>query len=66
MSICAQLMFTSFMGVHFKLVYIVYYRYPDVLQRPNIPSTVYTRDQAVKACDLTKQILDGVSESYLD
>ena len=42
------------------------FRYPDVLHRPHIPSTVYDRDQAVKACELAKQILDAVAENYLN
>ena len=41
-------------------------RYPDVLHRPHIPSTVYDRDQAVKACELAKQILAVVEENYLN
>ena len=59
-------------GPHDPLVYIllsecVYsvYRYPDVLQRPHIPSTVFTREQAEQACEIARRILNLVEEEYI-
>ena len=45
-------------------VSIKFIRYPDVLERPKIPSTVYSRDQAERACKICRQIVDQVSEEY--
>ena len=48
----------------FCLVYFVY-RYPDVCHRPDIPSTVFTREQAEQACEIARRILNLVEEEYI-
>lgn len=40
-------------------------RYPDTIDRDSIPSTIYTVDQALSACDLARKILDLVQVHYL-
>lgn len=47
-----------------NIIVVPFFRYPDHLQRPHIPSTVYTRDQAVQACEFARKILELVRENF--
>lgn len=55
---CAQEV-STLLGEHTKM------RYPDMIDRRHIPSTVYSEAQARNACEIARKILSSVDENYL-